>query len=158
MLSKKLVHLILPSLSLPSFLVLRNSRRSQNHHLHSLRLHSLTFPQQKYSLSSPFIIHYLSLGTFLFKKQADPNEPTTPPPFNLFGDDPSAKSLFRFDPNKLSLTRKYLDSKKLQNYQKAFYEDTADPKKAYYYLRVPFHLIHQTLKSSSKGIESPEKL
>jgi len=82
------------------------------------------------------LLHFHDRRTFLFKKPTDPTESASQAaPLNLFGEDPSVKSLFKYNPNKLNLTKKYLDSKKLQNYQKAFYEDTADPKKAYYYLR-----------------------
>ena len=38
----------------------------------------------------------------------------------------------------MNFIRKYLDNKKLQSFQLAFYEETTDPKRAYYYLRVSY--------------------
>jgi len=91
-----------------------------------------------FSQEGSVLLHFHNRRPFLFKKQMNVSEASQPvqpthviPPANNI----SLGTLFKFDSNKLNLIRKYMDNKKLQSFQKTFYEETTDPKRAYYYLR-----------------------
>ncbi len=74
---------------------------------------------------------------------ADANPPIQPTSIIPPANNIALNTLFKYDSNKLNTIKRYMDNKKLQSYQKTFYEETTDPKRAYYYLRV--HIMRKRI-------------